>query len=258
MNDSIKLRNVPTSTLTITDYRMVDASLAEVVIATTGKIRKDDMVVALTEKLGHKATPILGSFRWLVDGVAAVGYVTNITPVRVLDGDSVLANYKMLASNMYMDPSDDSLWELKEGASGRYLARRTQEELPEVLSGAKAPQRTGIPSLSRVVRASVKTDEFVSFVGASGVVDHGVCIGSAKDKEDHAVVLSVSTRKLHAVPKERIISAVKIDANKLRTPKVTAGMPDANAVIEYYRQAYQYDQDYINRIIQQVEEMAAM
>lgn len=256
MKDNPYLRNVPTMTVAITDYRVIDSSLAEVVVATTGNPSRDEMVIQLTSKLKGKATPVVGSFRWLVEGTAAVGYVSTVTPVRALEGESVLSNYKMLASNMYMDPSDDSLWELKEGGSGgRYLARRTQEELPEIMAAAKAPQRTGIPSLSRVVRASVKADEFVSFVAIGGEVDYGVCVGT---KEGASVVLSTTTRRLHAVPRERIISATKIDANKLRTPRVTAGMPDANVVIDYWKQVYSYDQEYLNKLVQQVEETAAM
>lgn len=255
-NDAINLRGKPTATVALTDYRVISQTLAEVVVAMTGKPSKDALAVAVTKRFGEAVTPVLSSFRWLRENEVAVGFVSSVTSVRTLDGDSVLANYKMLASNMYMDQEDDSLWELKQGATGRYLARRTQEELPEILSAAKSPHRADIPTLSRVLRTPVKVNEFISFVSAANDVDYGVCVGSTKEGE--SVILSVSTKKLVAVDPQRVVRATAIDFNKMRSPRVTAGMQDAQAVIEYWKQAYQYDQAYVNKIIQQVEEMAAM
>lgn len=258
MKDELSIRGLSTKTVSLADYRVLSDNLAEVVVAVTGTMPRVELAERISAALAGAAQPIAGTFHWLNDKSAAVGFVTRAHDTQIVASDDDLKQYRAVASNMYVNDADESVWELREGAGKRFLARRTEEELPEVLSAARQPRRTGIPTLSHVIRASVKSGEFVAFVTGNGESDYGVAIGKAKGSDDN-VVLSMTSTKLVQVPQNLVISTVTVDSSKMKTPSIeTAGMPDAQTVIDYWRRAYNYDQEYLNKLIDQVNETAAL
>lgn len=249
--------NLNTKTLSLNDYRIISDTLAEVVVSCTGNMTRDELTVSLSKLLKEELHPVQGSFTWLNSGVA-VGFVSLSPAVQPIEGDSQLASYKQLASNMYMDEEDDSLWEMREGAAGKYLVRQSQEELPQVLSSVRSSRRAGIPALSSVVRTPVKENELVSFVHGD-ILDHGVCIGKSKTN-DHPVVLSINNpSKPLSVDPRLIVATSSIDFSKFEeVTRVTAALPDPVTVIDYWTRVFGHDPEYLAKLIRGVEEQAAI
>lgn len=251
-HDQVHL-NLNTNTLSINDYRLINESLAEVVVSYTGEMSRDEKAVALSRLLNEEATPVLGSFVELSKGVAT-GFVALTPAVRLFQGESELAAFKQLASNMYMDAQDDTLWEMREGAAGRYLVRQTQEELPAILASARSPRRAGIPSISSVVRASVKEEELVCFVHGTET-DYGVCVGRSKTS-GNPVVLSMSNPQTPvAVDPSLVVWATSIDKSELSAVRVAAAVTGAQQVIDYWTQVFGHDREYLQKMIQGIESM---
>lgn len=249
--------NLNTNTISMNDYRIVSDTLAEVVVSCTGDMNKDERAIALSKLFNEDLSPVQGSFTWLSDGVAT-GFVSLAPAVQVVEGDSQLASYKQLASNMYMDEQDDSLWEMREGAGGKYLVRQSKDELPAILASTKAPRRAGIPSLSSVVRAAAKENELVSFIHGDAL-DHGVCIGKSKTNGYPVVLSTNNPRQPVAVDPRLIVSTSTIDMSRFEDVlRVTAALPDPSTVIDYWNRVFNHDPEYMAKLIENVEQQAAV
>src|SRR5271167_1679662 len=115
-------QNVSTTTVAITDYKMKSETLAKVIVSFTGSQSKEELRSALLEKFDGLAAPVEDSFRIVKAGVA-VGFVRANKEVRVVSDKEIRASYKVMSSNIMMDNDDKSLWEVREGKAGKFLAR---------------------------------------------------------------------------------------------------------------------------------------
>lgn len=258
----------------LTDYQMVKPNLAKVVLTCSRFMEKQDLVAKLQDRLQHKATPILSSFQWLdEDQTAAVGYVTVAREVRALENDSVSANFRVVekASNLYMDEADKSLWELKEGASGKFLARKGVDDLTALIEQCRVAHRAGMPRCSQVSASFAQTHDFVGYVWASkyqSSVDYGFVLGKEGSK---LKVLSYATRAIETVEEDQTFAAVECKdmprptkaqakiylQNQGKVQAALATDPKLSAE-DYYRLAYSYAPDYVEKIIQQIQQQAAI
>lgn len=258
----LNAKGIDVNTVSITDYKLVAARLARVVIAFTGKHTKESITAALTSQLKFHAAPVENSFRIIKDNVA-VGFVRANTEVRAIEDKAELrANYKVMASNILMDNADRTLWEVKEGAAGKFLARHGNEDLSELV-GAATNHRTGVPRLNQLAMASVAPREFVAFASASGDMDYGFCVSSNNEVGVVRVVSTTTSRPIN-IPSECIASVIPVGGAKipLSTHKriMAAGISreDAKQEAEYYSRLYAYDPAYRDEVIRQVNDTAAM
>jgi hypothetical protein len=259
MNFEINASGIERNTVSITDFDMVAAKVARVVLAFTGNLDKDEITAALSAKLKHMATPIENSFR-MVKANVAVGYIRANTPVRVVEDNEIRASYKVIAKNILMDRDDETLWEVKTGASGKFLARSGSEDLSDLVA-AGTTRRHDVPRLAQMSIASVAKREFVAFASKSGDMDYGFCVGVAADR---IKVVSASTQEVEIIPIETVASVIPVGGAKIprethnRIVKAGISREDANQEIEYYRRLYSYDQAYLNEVIRQVEGTASL
>ncbi len=259
MNEFSKRRfdNIDTATVSISDYKEVGEGVAEVLVSTTGKMKPMEIVTKLIAKLGGAATPIHGSFRELAGRPGTlVGFVSGAQPPRLIDSEAELASYRHVSANMYLDSNDESLWELKTGAAGKYLARKGSDELPEVLASVRKPRSSGIPALSSVQRPAPEKTEFVAFVDRKNEVNYGFAIG--KDKAGNvAVVTSASQGEATPVNPALVIETAAVQLPPHSKMPVLSGVPDAADMIAYYRKAYFYNAAYLAEVIRTINEQAA-
>lgn len=255
----MNLKNINTNTLSITDYELVASKVARVVIAFTGSHTRESFAETLGEKLRHMATPIENSFRMVKAGVM-VGYVRANTAVRVVEDEKELrASYQVMASNILMDNNDKTLWELKQGASGRYLARHGNEDLSELVEAAVNPI-VNVPRVHQLAIASVAKREFVAFASESGDMDYGFCVGVDDEGQRLRVVSSMKGRAI-TIPTSAVASVNVVKLPKQAHKRITeAGISreDAKQESEYYTRLFSYDPAYMAEIIRQVEGTATM
>ncbi len=231
-------------------------------MAFTGHHDRQSLNDAITAKLKYLATPVENSFRIIKAGVA-VGYVRASTEVRVVeDAKELRASYKVMASNILMDNADRTLWELKEGAAGKFLARHGNEDLSELVESA-CMYRSEVPRISQLAQASVAHREFVAFASASGDMDYGFCVSTNAKAGSIKVVSSTSGLPV-VIPESVVASVIPVGAAKIplsahkRIVEAGISRDDAKQEIEYYKRLYSYAPDYLSEVIKQIEGTAAM
>src|SRR5271167_4097532 len=169
-------QTISTQTVAITDFKMKSETLAKVLVSFTGNQTKEELRASLLQKFDGLAAPVEDSFRIVKAGVA-VGFIRANKEIRVVSDKELRASYKVMSSNIMMDDADKSLWEIREGKAGKFLARHGHEDLSELVN-ASVHRRSDIPALRSLQIAKAASGEFVSFVSKSGDMDHGFVVAS--------------------------------------------------------------------------------
>lgn len=260
---NLNLKGIVTATASITDYELVAPNLARVIVAFTGKQTAESLTETLARQLKYMATPVENSFRMLKAN-AMVGFVRVNQELVPTTEKEIRANYKVMANvggaNILMSNEDSTLWEVKNGAAGMFLARKGQEDLSGLVEAA-VHRRQDVPRLNQVVSASLaKPKEFVAFAGVSGDMDYGFCIKASADGTKLQVVSS-TTGKAEIVLSKQVASAVSVKIPRSAHERVVQAGIDRNIdgnQVEYYNRLYAYDPAYLAEVIRQVNESSAL
>ena len=254
---NLNLNGVSANTVTITDHQVISEGLAKVIIAFTGKQSKESLQESLASKLQYLAAPVEDSFRIVRAGVA-VGFIRANRAVRTIENDKELrAGYKVMSSssNILMDNNDQTLWEVKQGAGGKYLARHGNEDLSSLIE-ASVNHRTDTPKCYQVSMASAAKNEFVAFASASGDMDYGFCVQA---NDTHVRVVSSTTNTPVILPKEVIATVLSVKIPRESHNRIVASgisPQDKKQQIEYWTRLYSYDQNYLSELKRMVNEQA--
>lgn len=146
----------------LTDYKPVTSTLARVIVSASTKASSADLRQALARTFSNKASPVAGSFR-AIESAGAATYYGFVRLNRTVKPYDDAGKMRQLASNLLMDSTDQSLWQITAGPNGqKMLARKTNDDLSQLLQTAKVlAMRT--PVLANVaVEPAVR--EFAAFV----------------------------------------------------------------------------------------------
>lgn len=250
MNSSIQ-------TLALTDYKMMTPTLARVIIACTGNPSKKQMAEMIRAKFDNLATPVEGSFKPLPNG-AAVGFIRANTEIRVVDDKELKASYRVMSSNIMMDNHDKSLWSMQESSAGKFLARHGQEDLGELVNASvNTKPRVGIPALRHLRMDAAVKREFATYVSAkTGEMAHGHVIDVSRDGSKIQVV-NASTGATEVVASEMVTDLMRPPLPKaFKVQAAQAGLTteEKGKEAEYWRLLYNYNREYMNMVIDQVNE----
>ena len=162
------------STVAITDYRMVSPVLAKVVLAWTGAPTGQDVRKTVTAGLKNRGNLVEASFRQIAPD-AAVGFVRHQPAIEPFDEKVIRAHYKVMGSskNIMMDTRDRTLWTIKDGPGGKFLACTGQEQLAELIEAQVSHERNNVPGIRRLALASAQPGEFAAWVSNTGDMDYG-------------------------------------------------------------------------------------
>lgn len=265
---NIDLRAITSlNNVSISEYAKVSDRLAKVVIVCSGN-DKESLTGSLKTVLKDRAVPVTASFRWLVPGESAIGFVTPIVETIVAD-TKVLANFRLISSaqNLYMKPGEDSMWELKTGVGGRYLSKTAPDDLGELIESVRAG-RMGAPRMSSVSLSASVSDKgmanrLVAYVSDDGVgrpfTEYGFCVGTREGKP----LVMIQSNTVEVVDTDRIVAHYEVDHSEIReivsqAHRLNSALADKSDVISYYKALYGYDKDYLNKVIKVIEDQAAM
>ena len=156
----------------------------------------------------------------------------------------------MTISNILMDNEDKSLWEVKDGASGKYLARHGQEDLTALVASA-VQRRPDAVRLNHITIAKAAVKELVAFVADDGEVDHGFAIATS---DNEVKVLSFARRIPVTVEYDNVVSIYPVDIPKPLHTQVFASLTqeEKKQSRDYYTRLYSYDPAYLALVIEQV------
>lgn len=254
MNLPINTRGIVTDTVALTDYQIVAKDLAKVVISFTGEHDKASISAALIKQADYKVAAVENSFR-LVKANVAIGFVRSNRTIRSVDSEQELrASYRVMGStNILMDNTDKSLWEVKQGKAGKYLARHGNEDLSELIE-CSASRRSDIPSLQVIAMANAVPREFVAFASANGDMDYGFCVNASRTKLQ---VVSTNSNAAVIIPHSVVAQIYQFPILKSQNAKlVEAGLSrsEKDKEIEYYKMLYSYNPEYLQQVIDQINE----
>lgn len=237
----------------ITEFRPISDKMAKVISTVVGDMKPAELVERLTAALEGKASPIRGSFRWLEKGRSMIGFVGLVPMVRAYEEKNIEATYRRITANTFMDKNDESIWEVKPGSGGSYLAKKSVDNLAELIEANRVSPRGSMVRMYQVVNAAVRSNEFLAYVdGTNHQVQYGFCL---ENVEGGHKVLSHTTSEVENVPFDNVVAAFEVDVPK--AIQAAVGEYDKKKSIDYYKRLYFYDPAYLEKTIRQVEEMAA-
>ena len=252
------------SAATINEYKMVTPTLAKITCTIVKGVGRESVMASITSAFNHVVVPVASSFSMLND-TTLFGFVASSRETRPVDSLASLAkDFRVLSSNMYLDNKDKTLWEMKEGASGKYLARNGVDSLESLVQASRVSPTGSTPRLNRVTMASVERHDLVAFV-TQGTwttdVDYGFCL--AVNANGDPIVVTENGKQ--TVKSEFIIAAYQDDNLKPKKPvKASDYSAPINNMKDYYKLAYggpngtagdPAQQEYVDKIITQIEEM---
>jgi hypothetical protein len=244
------------NTIAITDYEMRSPTLARVIVSYTGHMTREQIRANLLEQFNNQAAPVENSFHIIKahnNGGAAVGFIRANKEVRVVEEKELRAGYRAMASNIMMDNADRSLWEVRQGAGTKYLARHGQEDLSELVE-AHLQRRQDIPALRHIAMAQAVKGEFASYVSKTGDIDHGFVLAANAEKVQ---VLSMTSNMPEVVVMANVTRLDRIGVPKefhKQMVKANISTQDKSQAKAYWEKLYAYDPEYLSDIKTQVED----
>ena len=239
-----------TVTVALIDYELKSPTLAKVIISYTGDPTAETIKATLAKKLDYLATPVSASFKKLRNGVA-VGFLRANKTIRNIDKKDE-EQYRVLSSNILMDKSDSSLWDVKEGTAGKYLARHGKEDLTALVQAAVF-RRPDLPKVHDVVIAKASRDELVAFVDAEGDMDYGFAVATNEEK---VRVVSFNRRIPMNVEYDQVVSIQPVAVPKEIVSEVMASLTaeEKKEAAAYYQRLYGYSPEYVRQTIEQINQ----
>lgn len=249
--------------VSVTEYNLYSDSVARVICTVVGDMDRATMSDRLAAVFGNRVSPIRSSFRWLEKNRAAIGFVRLTPAVRAYSKETVEAKYTRINANLFMDPSDESIWEIRPGSGGSYLARKGNDNLAELIEASRVSPRGSTPRMHSVLSAMASRNSMMAFVEEEGsLVDYGFYL-TAKDGKYS--VLSTTTNAPVEIPSIGVVGVYDLEIPKEilsaiapKGPTKVKAAADISTQIEYYKRLYAYAPDYLEKVIVQIEQMAAM
>lgn len=255
------LAGAVTAAVHVTEYQMISPNLARVLVSASREMTASELTDKLSGLMPGVA-PVRASFRWLNKPRDLIGYMASVPQVRSLPSPAELkASFRVMAGNLYLDASDQSLWEVKDGAGGKYMTRNGTDELATLIESSRQSPMGSAPRFYQVQSSAARKGEIVAFVHDFGAgtaeVDYGFCVESGSIGGEPAQrVLSSTTNKAVVVRAEQVVGTYVVDLPKKAQP-INAAATDAAKMIEYYKQVYSYSPEYLEQVTRQIEEMHA-
>lgn len=243
-------------TVNVHDYKVIGPTVARVILSYTGSVpSQDEIRQKICAMFDGNAAPIAGSFRELTragDVKSVIGFVKTAREVKPFEEAAAVGdNYKVMASNLLMEKADGTMWEIKSGAMGKYLAKQSNDDLRQLVHLAQNTCN-GLPRFNQVASLAAMTQpkEFVAYVDLNAEeVLHGFVIESSAEKLS---VLVKETGERVEVAADQLVQVQDVSDEKIGNREMAADMSDPNAVAEWYRTAFRYSPEYIQKIIEMI------
>jgi len=249
----------------IQDYKEISPNLCKVVVAfNTNDADNSQRFNALAALFQGHARPVEGSFRWIPNAAvpAAVGFIARNVEIKPYVA-AAAASFKAMASNLLMDETDNSLWEVHTAGEDKYLARHSEESLAELVALASLKNehhRHDIPALARLATADAQSNEYVAYVHPQNLeLSHGYVMAtdsaSEEGSEDTMQVVDVESQDRVDLNPELVVESAFLNGSDLeyiRSKQIAVTFsPDTWNAAEmkaYYRQVFSYAPEYLREL----------
>ena len=280
---SLKERGVGVS-VTVTDFKPVTSSLARIIISASSNVDsvgKYELTQAIAKATGNNGFPVRSSFYKVPsNGMPSfVGFVRANTQSKPYV-QSEVSKMRVMAKNMLMDASDDSLWAVKSNDAGdRMLVRQAQDDLSTLLASVQQPvtrapklrQLSAMANLGDAVTYVDPRREIVrrGFVASITAGDDGDALEIVQMPEENnpdepqgiseVVDLQNEAYSSVTVPSSLVIAAVSMP-NRFFSKEVAAPANANNkqALKDYYKKVWnQGNPEFLKKLFENIDRMAA-
>jgi hypothetical protein len=252
--------SVNTFSLNLQDHEMLTPTVARVVLTFSGRLPiQEEIRASINNLFKGKAQAIANSFRNLErsGSKSIVGFVRSAAEIKeYVENAETAGRYVQTASNLLMDNVDKSMWEVRSGATGKYLVRKGEDDLSELVHMAHA-KKSGAPTLAQIASVPPELKEYACFVDlVSEDLMHGFVVGRNGEvstvacKENDGETCEVQTAQLVEV---MVLSAEDEKASGMRLAESAASKADMKA---YYKKVYSYAPDYVREIDEIIDQHA--
>lgn len=243
----------------ITDAQMVNENVARVVIMATNIKNPEDVGAVLASKLKGAATLVESSLRELStvgSTTTYLGFVRTQPEVRQVTKREIQASYQpLIASNpkVLVSQEDSSVWDMKEGAGGKFLVRKPETSLQALLT-ASTSHYTGAPSLNQIHQPMPKKNELVAFVTKDGVTDYGF-VTRTSTANQAIEVLSRSSGTKVVISNTVALGSYEVEVPEQLHKTLVANIdPKAkDKASAYWAELFSYAPEYADMMIRDVE-----
>lgn len=254
-------RRVNTFSVSLQDHQMVTPTLARVVLSWTGQQPdRSEVAASIAGLFNGLASPVESSFRSLQSGPVsvAIGFVKANREVKEYTSE-IAANqgrYKAMASNLLMDREDQSLWEVHSGSTGKFLVKKGNEDLSELVHLATARKAT-LPTLAQVASVPAEVQEFAAFVDPTvQEVMHGYIVGRA-DGGKVRILAFEGDGQDQEIPEDLLVEVVNLDGKDQEAAKIKMSAEvasDRGAMVSYYTKLFgSYAPEYLKSVINMID-----
>lgn len=245
----------------------VNKNLSKILVEFSDDSDRQSLTKALANRLGAMATPVGGTFVQVAsDANIYEGYVAYNPEVREMPKSAQAAiegsretNFRVMAKNLLLDEEDQSLWEARESASGKFLVRTSKEDLSELLSSvvtASAPEARVVQQ--HWAQSTVKTNptEFVAFMDRdTAEVGYGYVVEST-DNTARVLAFGADEDAIE-VPMTDIIQSVALEGeDRVEGIEVPASASDVAALKNYYKQLYGKNPTFFNKLAKAIDSLS--
>lgn len=248
---------------TLVDYQMITPELARVVITTnTDRETPEACRNAVSKMFNNEASVVEGSFRQLKSQSLPtfVGFIYANVAVREYTKEAV-AKMQVMASNLLMDKSDETIWQLRTSASGeKYLCRTGNEDLKSLVeANVTVKGRTmNVASLNSVISMGAEVGEYASFVNPeTAEINYGYVI-EASEESVRVLVRGMKETSEVVVPTDLLVEVANPENSDKQEEVAAPEGGDKAAMKAYYKQLYSYSPEYYAKIEQIINQHSFM
>jgi len=253
--------------LQIADVGVTSEGTARVLVAVGSssflEASKADRFEALSSLFKGHCTPIPYSWR-VLEGAGVptiVGYVSSPVKTRTIKDTSGMQE---LSKNLYLDPEDESLWNVCSEGGNMYLSHDV-EDLSETLEASSvdhAPRLSQVAVMAAVDSQDTAGSEYVAYVSpTTQKVRYGFVVASGNEFVEivpHVDVTDDSghTDPVEAVPPDLLFHRMSIPSNDIPLPvRIPQGKEHQ---IVYYKRVYGYDPAFLKQFEDQIRSDAVV
>lgn len=139
-------KNRSTLAASVKTFERVGSSSAKVAVTFNARVNEPARYFsAICAAFGNRARPVENSFREIhgQDYPTFIGYVKTNVHTRSIEQSSTM---RVMAANLYMDPEDESLWEVKASGGSKHLVKSGTEDITALMevAGVKTGSTTQV------------------------------------------------------------------------------------------------------------------
>lgn len=257
---NLNLQNLSGRTVTVADYRTINANLAKVIIATTGDVEQEDIEEAIIAKLKGQGALVKASLRKVTSEgsikASYVGFIRAMNEVREVTPHELQASYKAIVAsneNVLINNKDQSVWQLKTAASGKYLVRQSEDDLQSLVASV-VNNYVPAPKLSAVRMPMPECNQLAAYVTPEGTLDYGF-VTRTSTANNAIQVVSSNDRVTRTVNLDVVASAysVEIPTEVYKVAAANVSREEKDKQIAFYTSLYDWAPDYLADLIKDIE-----